>query len=38
MLRAVAELPQAVDATRSRVNQHRFNLGGQASKPLAATD
>jgi hypothetical protein len=38
MFRTVAGRPKTVDATRSRVNQHRFNLGGQARKLLAATD
>jgi hypothetical protein len=37
-LHAVAGRPQTVDATRSRVNQPRFHLGGQARKLLTATD
>jgi hypothetical protein len=38
MFRTVARRPQAFNATRSRVNQHRFHLGGQARKLLTATD
>ena len=38
MFRTVAGRPQTVDALRSRVNQHRFHLTGQARKLLTAAD
>ena len=38
MFRTVAGRPQTVDATRSRLNQRRFNLGGQARRLLTASN
>ena len=37
MFRSVAGRPQTIDATRSRVNQHRFNVGRQTRDLMAAT-
>jgi len=38
MFRTVAGRPQTIDATRSRVNQHRFNVGRQTRELMAATN
>jgi hypothetical protein len=38
MFRTVAGRPQTVDATRSRLNQRRFNLGGEARQLLTTAD
>jgi len=38
MFRAVAGTPTTVDATRSRMNQHRFNLSSSARQLLTTAD